>query len=121
MAEPIRVGSPFDFAKQMKLFIVQKMPDPRAAEYEEALADWISHFVEETDGRAFVLFTSYRGMQQVASRMANFFSRTKMNLLVQGSGAPLRLAAVATRFSRAVRLGKTWRPSGTSPMPSFAT
>jgi ATP-dependent DNA helicase DinG len=87
-AEPIRVGSPFDFAKQMKLFIVQKMPDPRATDYEEALAEWISHFVEETDGRAFVLFTSYRGMQQVAARMTGFFARTKMNLLVQGSGAP---------------------------------
>jgi ATP-dependent DNA helicase DinG len=87
-AQPLRLGSPFDFSRQMKLFIVQKMPDPRGAKYEEALAEWISHFVKETEGRAFVLFTSYRGMQQIAGRLQPFFTANKMNLLVQGSGAP---------------------------------
>ncbi len=86
--EPLRLGSPFDFQKQMKMFIVQKMPDPRDVGYEEALEHWIAHFAEETEGRAFVLFTSYRGMQQVANQMEEFFSRKKFNLLVQGGGAP---------------------------------
>ena len=87
-AEPALLGGPFDFQKQMKMFIVKKMPDPRDAQYEEALEHWVAHFVEKTDGRAFVLFTSYRGMQQVAERMAQFFSQKKFNLLVQGGGAP---------------------------------
>jgi ATP-dependent DNA helicase DinG len=87
-AEPVLLGSPFDFRSQMKMFIVQKMPDPRDSDYEEALEHWVAHFVEETDGCAFVLFTSYRSMQQVASQMAEFFSRKKFNLLVQGGGAP---------------------------------
>jgi ATP-dependent DNA helicase DinG len=87
-AEPALLGGPFDFQKQMKMFIVKKMPDPRDAQYEEALEHWVAHFVEKTDGRAFVLFTSYRGMQQVAHRMAQFFSQKKFNLLVQGGGAP---------------------------------
>src|SRR5437667_12609930 len=72
----------------MKVFIVQKMPDPRDARYEQALAAWIGHFIRETAGRAFVLFTSYRGMQQIVERMQPFFIENKMNLLVQGSGAP---------------------------------
>jgi ATP-dependent DNA helicase DinG len=87
-AEPALLGGPFDFQKQMKMFIVRKMPDPRDAQYEEALEHWVAHFVEKTDGRAFVLFTSYRGMQQVAERMAQFFSEKKFNLLLQGGGAP---------------------------------
>src|SRR5450432_583486 len=87
-AEPLQLGSPFDFQKQMKLFVVRKMPDPREAGYSEALAKWIAHFVEDTEGRAFVLFTSYRSMQQLASEMEEFFVRQKMNLLVQGEGAP---------------------------------
>src|SRR5437762_708964 len=87
-AEPLLLGSPFDFRTQMKIFIVQKMPDPREAGYEEALGHWIAHFVEETEGRAFVLFTNYRGMQQVADQIGEFFSRKKFNLLVQGGGAP---------------------------------
>ncbi len=87
-AEALQLGSPFDFRRQMKLFVVQKMPDPRHAEYSEALARWISHFVEETEGRAFVLFTSYRAMQELAAEMQTFFTKHAMNLLVQGQGAP---------------------------------
>ena len=87
-AEPLQLGSPFDFSKQMKIFIVQKMPDPRDATYEEALEHWIAHFVEETDGRAFVLFTNYRAMLQVAAQMGEFFVKKGMNLLVQGAGLP---------------------------------
>ena len=87
-AEPLQLGSPFDFQKQMKLFVVRKMPDPRDGAYSAALAEWVAHFVEDTDGRAFVLFTSYRSMQQLALEMEDFFASRKMNLLVQGKGAP---------------------------------
>ena len=87
-AQPLQLGSPFNFQKQMKLVIVQRMPDPRDARCDEALAKWIGLFVEQTEGRAFVLFTSYRGMQQIARRMEPFFAEKKLNLLVQGSGLP---------------------------------
>jgi ATP-dependent DNA helicase DinG len=87
-AEPLQLGSPFDFQKQMKMFVVKKMPDPRDATYQKELERWIAHFVEKTDGCAFVLFTSYRDMQQVAGEMQKFFVEKKMNLLVQGGGAP---------------------------------
>jgi ATP-dependent DNA helicase DinG len=87
-AQPVQLGSPFNFQKQMKVFIVQKMPDPRDPGCDEALAHWIGHFVEQTAGRAFVLFTSYRGMQQIATRMEKFFVEKNLSLLVQGSGLP---------------------------------
>ena len=87
-AEPLQLGDPFDFQKQMKLFVVRKMPDPRDDGYSAALAEWVARFVEDTDGRAFVLFTSYRSMQQPALEMEDFFASRKLNLLVQGKGAP---------------------------------
>src|SRR3984893_7333536 len=87
-AQPLQLGSPFDFQKQMKIFVVRKMPDPRDATYQNELERWIAHFVEQTNGRAFVLFTSYRDLQQVASQMQKFFAAKKMNLLGQGGGAP---------------------------------
>src|SRR6266581_2852595 len=86
--EPLQLGSPFDFQKQMKIFVVQKMPDPRDAGYAKQLEHWIAHFVQKTDGCAFVLFTSYRDMQQVAGAMEKFFATEDMNILVQGGGAP---------------------------------
>ena len=87
-AEPLQLGSPFDFQKQMKVFVIKKMPDPRAAGYAKQLEHWIAHFVQKTEGCAFVLFTSYRDMQQVAGEMEKFFAEHRMNLLVQGGGAP---------------------------------
>jgi ATP-dependent DNA helicase DinG len=87
-AQPLQLGSPFDFQKQMKMFVVRKMPDPRDAGYHKELERWIAHFVEKTDGAAFVLFTSYRDMQQVAGEMQKFFVEQGMNLLIQGGGAP---------------------------------
>ena len=86
--EPLQLGSPFDFERQMKMFVVGKMPDPRETGYEEALARWIEHFVIQTDGHAFVLFTNYRAMQQLAERMGQFFADRDLNLLVQGAGLP---------------------------------
>ena len=46
-AEPLQLGSPFNFQKQMKMFVVQKMPDPRDDGYHKALEHWIAHFVAE--------------------------------------------------------------------------
>jgi ATP-dependent DNA helicase DinG len=86
--EPLQVGSPFDFQRQMRMFVVQKMPDPRDAAYHRELERWIAHFVKQTDGRAFVLFTNYRDMQQIAGAMQKFFAENSMNVLVQGAGAP---------------------------------
>ncbi len=87
-AEPLQLGSPFDFQRQMKMFVVQTMPDPRDTAYQKELERWIAHFVEKTDGRAFVLFTSYRDMRQVAGAMEKFFVENGMNFLLQGAGAP---------------------------------
>src|SRR5881394_1887048 len=87
-AEALQLGSPFDFQRQMKMFIVQKMPDPRDDAYHRELERWIAHFVKRTNGRAFVLFTSYRDMLQVAGALEKFFTAKNMNFLVQGGGAP---------------------------------
>jgi len=84
----LQIGSPFDYAKQMKLFVTKKMPDPRDPGYETALAQWIEHFVEMSKGRAFVLFTSYKTMQSLAGELEVKFAKAGWNLLVQGKGMP---------------------------------
>jgi len=87
-ATKLVVGTPFDYERQMKLFTVKKMPDPREAAYTEALVHWVEHFVKQTHGKAFVLFTSYKLMQDVADRMQPFFNKLKIELFVQGAGTP---------------------------------
>jgi ATP-dependent DNA helicase DinG len=87
-ATRLQVGTPFDYERQMKLFTVKKMPDPREAGYAEALIHWVEHFIKQTHGKAFVLFTNYKLMQEVAERMQTFFHRLKIELFVQGTGIP---------------------------------
>ena len=83
-----QIGSPFDYERQMKMFLVRKMPDPRDATYEAALEKWIAHFTEKSQGRAFVLFTSYQTLQALAQRMEAFFKKKGWHLLVQGGSIP---------------------------------
>ncbi|MEO6054602.1 MAG: helicase C-terminal domain-containing protein, partial [Chthoniobacterales bacterium] len=82
----VQIGSPFDYEKQMKLYIVRKMPDPRDAAYEEALEKWISYYTLQSEARSFVLFTSYRTMSAIATRMEEFYQDRGWTLLVQGTG-----------------------------------
>ena len=89
--DAVQIGSPFDYEKQMKLYLTPKMPEtPRDAGYEEALAKWIEHFTKQTTGRAFVLFTNYRMMQATSQRMRPFFDKRGWPLLVQGEGLSRR-------------------------------
>jgi len=87
-AVQLQVGTPFDYAQQMRLFVAQKMPDPRDPGYRDALIHWIKHFISETHGKAFVLFTSYKLMQEVADIMAPFFEKLGVACFVQGTGTP---------------------------------
>lgn len=87
-AVQLQVGTPFDYEQQMKLYVVSKMPDPREANYANALQEWIEHYVTETHGKAFVLFTSYKLMQELAERMQPFFDKLGVACFVQGTGTP---------------------------------
>jgi ATP-dependent DNA helicase DinG len=87
-ATKLQVGTPFDYEQQMKLFTVKKMPDPREHGYSDALIEHIEHFIKQTHGKAFVLFTSYKLMQEVAERMQRFFDKLGIELIVQGTGTP---------------------------------
>lgn len=88
-AEAIQLGSPFNHAEQMKLFIPKSMPDPREdAAYREALVKWLKHFIKLTHGKALVLFTSYRLLRDVAAQMEDFFSELGIPCYAQGQGMP---------------------------------
>jgi ATP-dependent DNA helicase DinG len=87
----LQVGTPFDYERQMKLYVVAKMPDPRAEGYRDALIHWIEHFVELTHGKAFVLFTNFKLMQEVGELMQPFFDKIGIACLIQGTGTPRSL------------------------------
>jgi len=88
-AEEKVVGSPFNYSRQMRVYIAGDMPMPSEAEtFVEAVAEGVRFFVKKTAGRAFVLFTSQDLMRSVADRLAGFFTDQGMTLLMQGEGLP---------------------------------
>lgn len=84
----LSIESPFDYAKQMRLYLAKNIPAPGTKEHEAALPNWIRHFLELSQGRAFVLFTSHAQMTRVAEQIESFCADNDWQLLVQGRGMP---------------------------------
>ncbi len=84
----LQVGSPFDYARQMRVYVAGKMPDPRDPGYRAALGQWIRHFLRLTHGKAFVLFTNTRLMHELADELEPFFQELGVTCFVQGTGMP---------------------------------
>ena len=78
----LRLPSEFDFARQAVLFLPRRMPDPRSGDFPAAVAHELAGLLRATEGRAFVLFTSYANLRNVRDRLAKSLPYP---LLVQGS------------------------------------
>jgi ATP-dependent DNA helicase DinG len=77
------LDSPFK-PDQVRLYLPKNMPEPNHADYHDALTEHIKKMVSLTQGKAFVLFTSYRTLRYCADELEDFFDRNDINLLIQG-------------------------------------
>jgi ATP-dependent DNA helicase DinG len=68
-AETVRVTSEFDFSEQAILYLPRKMPSPKSPEFADAVAREVLDLLARTEGRAFVLFTSYAMLRTVRDRV----------------------------------------------------
>ncbi len=64
-ARVLRLPSEFDYARQAILYLPSRMPDPRSSAFPDAAGRQVVEILERTEGRAFVLFTSYSMMRAV--------------------------------------------------------
>lgn len=87
-AQAIQLGSPFDYAAAAKLVIDTSLPEPADREFERGLPGRVLHHVEATGGGAFVLFTSYTLLNQVASALRQPLAERGLTLLVHGQDGP---------------------------------
>lgn len=88
-----KLGSPFNFKEQARLILPADMPDPveQPHEFESAVCDKIKRYVGQTEGRAFVLFTSYKMLNSCAERLMPWLLAEKYSLYSQGDGTPRSL------------------------------
>ncbi len=88
-AEEARLLSEFDYARQAILYLPRRMPLPRDPGFAEAAGRECLEILRRTQGRAFVLFTSYAMLRAVEPLL-----RLGLTLSVAGAGhSPARRAA----------------------------
>ncbi len=78
------VHSPFNFKEQVKIHIPSPMPDPNSSEFIPAAIREIKHYLKLTHGKAFVLFTSYKMMDEVYEEVAPYLAEIGIDAFKQG-------------------------------------
>ena len=86
----LSLGSPFNYEEQAELILLEGMPDPgsEAARYEQTAIAMIKRYVARTQGRAFVLFTSYEMMKRAAAALGPWLIEENLALYSQADGTP---------------------------------
>ncbi len=83
----LQLDSPFDFRRQARLYLETRLGDPNNLQsFLPAACRAIQHYVAKSDGRCFVLFTSYRMLTAAAEMLEPFCLDEDYTLFVQGGG-----------------------------------
>jgi len=64
-AQQLVAPSPFDYAKQARLYVAPPRLNPKAVDFARRAAPLIEEILDRSGGRAFVLFTSYARLREV--------------------------------------------------------
>jgi ATP-dependent DNA helicase DinG len=78
------VPSGFDYRANALLYLPPNLPDPRSPDFNRAAAGVIAELLDRSEGRAFVLFTSYAALNDVHAQLR---TRVPWPLLVQGTAS----------------------------------
>jgi ATP-dependent DNA helicase DinG len=88
-ARALRLGSPFDYAANARLYVPLPFPRPNDAAHALAVAELATRFAAALGGRTFVLTTTLRALPLVAQTLREGLDAAgagHVEVLVQGSG-----------------------------------
>jgi ATP-dependent DNA helicase DinG len=100
-AREVLLDSPFDYTQQVTLHVETKLPEPTDPAFIEAACRKIEQYLTHSQGRAFVLFTSYTALNQAAASLEPFCRDHHMTMLVQGRS--LSRARMIEKFKKSPR------------------
>jgi ATP-dependent DNA helicase DinG len=83
-ARTLRIDSPFDYRTQARLFLPPRMPDPQDPSFAAKFIEACAPLLEASGGRAFLLYTSYRGLAEGVKALKARFPAPPFPVLVQG-------------------------------------
>ncbi|PHS73508.1 MAG: helicase [Cycloclasticus sp.] len=94
--------SPFDYLHQSLMYVPKGLPEPREYDYTATMIEKIMPVLEASEGRAFILFTSHRALQEAANIL---LEQTNFTLLVQGDLPKQQMLETFRQSDNAVLLG----------------
>jgi ATP-dependent DNA helicase DinG len=80
----LRIDSPFDYRTQARIFLPPKMPEPQDPGFASSFIEACAPLLEASGGRAFLLYTSYRGLADGVLALEARFPNPPFPVLVQG-------------------------------------
>jgi len=83
--DAVKLGSPFDYQKQVKVYIEKDLPNPNQSAFVELAAEVIKKYLAKTTGGAFVLFTSYVMLEEIAGGLSKWLAENDIKQLQQGA------------------------------------
>lgn len=101
-ADTLKLDSPFDYPNNALLWFPEHLPEPRDPEYLETLLERILPVLDASGGRAFLLFTSHRALQETAAMLA---AQRDFPLFVQGEAPRSLLLEQFRQSGNGVLLG----------------
>ncbi len=108
-ARAIAVKSPFDFERNMRIYIAADVPLPSPQEAKlaiESLVDYVRFCTDRVAGGSLVLFTSYTDMRAVAQALEPAYRKAHRTFLMQGAGlSRTELAKQMRELGNAVLFG----------------
>ena len=99
--ETLILESPFDYAHQGLLYLPDRLPAVNTPDYPPAYLALLADLVRETDGGAFLLFTSRQALAGAADVLRDRLGPAR-RLLVQDAGSRTELLEMFRRNGRAV-------------------
>lgn len=93
--------SPFDYFNQAVLYVPEGLPQPKDETFNEVLFDEVLPVLQASKGGAFVLFTSFRSMQQFEEKLEDY----GFNVLTQGETSKRELLKEFSAKANCVLLG----------------
>ncbi len=82
--DSVKLGAPFDYEQNVIVYVESDLPEPNHDTFVEKASESIKKYLLKTEGRAFVLFTSYRMLEQMANTLEVWFRAEGFTLLKQG-------------------------------------
>lgn len=94
--------SPFNYEKQSLLYLPPELPEPSDYAYTKNLVDKVLPVLKASKGRAFLLFTSYRAMNEAAGVLED---KVDYPIFIQGELPKHQLLARFREAGNAILLG----------------